>query len=271
MTQIVQTETLTGRKDELRELRAAIQKRESRLVWGSMDAGKTALVKAAISELSEAELRKCLYWTGPGSGRQLLTHLVGRLYELGDPIVRKKVNADGATMPSFDRWLRNQRSLRLRGILFMASTQGRYRIFLDHLTPPTHKMARLMKELMYQCQTPVYLIARGISQEETGYAWSLYWNDSLRVHLGPLHEKHARELLELCIRDFGLDSLDLEDFREDVLRMSERLPGSIVKICRLAADSKYHFGDRIKIKLVHLDYLMQSNPSAMVHSPNILP
>jgi hypothetical protein len=124
-------------------------------------------------------------------------------------------------------------------------------------------MARLMKEIMYRCETPVYLIARGMSPTEIGYAWSLYWNDSLRLHLDPLHEKDARELLESCIKDFGLNSLDLEDFREEFLRLSGRLPGSILKMSKLAADSRYHFGDRIKIKLVHVDYLMQSNKLAI--------
>jgi hypothetical protein len=102
MMESAQHETLVGRKEELRELRAAIQKGESRLVWGPMDAGKTALVKAAISELPDTERRKCVYWTGSASGRQLLSHFVGRLYELGDSFVRKKVHADGATGPPWD-------------------------------------------------------------------------------------------------------------------------------------------------------------------------
>jgi hypothetical protein len=266
----VQPETLVGRRQELRALRSAIQKRESRLVWGPMDSGKTSLIKAVISELSDAERRNCVYWTGAASGRQLLSHFVGRLYELGDSFVRKKVHADGATETSLNRWLHKQTSLRLRGILFTASTQGDYRFFVDHFPPPTHNMARLMKEIMYRCKTPTYLAARGYSQSEIGYAWSLYWNDGLRVHLGPLSERGARELLESCIGRFGLGSLDLEDFREDILRLSGHVPGSIVKMCELAADSRYHYGDKIKINLVHVDYLMQSSRPAMAHSPNFL-
>ena len=65
-------------------------------------------------------------------------------------------------------------------------------------------------------------------------------------------------------------SLDLEDFRDDILRLSGHLPGSIVRMCELAADSRYHYGDRIKIKLVHVDYLMQSNPSAINRAPAFL-
>jgi hypothetical protein len=270
MPQSAQFETLVGRKDELRQLRTAVQKRESRLVWGPMDAGKTSLIKAVIAELPEAEQRTCFCWTGAASGRLLLSHFVGRLYERGDPFVRKKVHADGATESSLNRWLHKQTSLRLRGILFTASTQGDYRLFVDHFPPPTHNMARLMKEIMYRCKTPIYLAASGYSQGEIGYAWSLYWNDGLRVHLGPLSERGARDLLESCIARFGLASLDLGDFREDILRLSGRMPGSIVKMCELAADSRYHYGDQIKIKLVHVDYLMQSSASAMAHSPNFL-
>lgn len=259
MTQTVQVAALVGRTDELRALRAAIQRCESRLVWGPRDAGKTALIKTGISELPDAERWHCIYWTGAASRRQLLSHFVGRLYELGDSFVRRKVHADGATEASLNRWLHRQTSLRLRGLVFTASTQGAYRFFLDHLPPPTHNMARLMKEIMYRCKTPIYLAARDFSQGEIGYARSLYWNDGLRIRLNPLAEGIAREFLEECIRKFGLESLDLEGFREDILRLSGHLPGSIVKMCELASFGRYHYGDNIKVKLVHIDYLMQAN------------
>ena len=270
MTKYSEIEALVGRKEELGELRAAIQRRESRLIWGAMDAGKSALIRKAISDLPRAERRNCIYWTGPASGKQLLAYFVGRLYELGDPLVRRKIHADRADAASLDRWLHMQSSLRLRGILFNASAQGGYRFFFDHFSPPTHSMARLLKEIMYRCKTPVYLAARGLSQDAIGHAWSLYWNDGLRIHLGPLPERAARELLELCIKNLGLHSLDLAHFREDVLRLSGHLPGSIVKMCALAADSRYHYGDQVKIKLVHVDYLMQSTLSAIHRSPSTL-
>jgi hypothetical protein len=270
MAESDQHEILVGRKEELRELLAAIEKRESRLVWGPTDAGKTALIKEAISEVPDAERRCCVCWTGAASGRQLLSHFVSRLYELGDLFVRKKVHADGATEISLNRWLYKQTSLRLRGILFTASTQGDYRFFIDQFPPPTHNMARLMKEMMYRCKTPIYLAARDYSKSQIGYAWSLYWNDGLRIHLGPLNERSARKLLETSIDRFGLTSLDLEDFREDVLRLSGRVPGSIVKMCEMAANSRYHYRDQIKVKLVHVDYLMRSGLSAMAGSSNFL-
>jgi hypothetical protein len=269
MNRSAQRETLIGRKEELRQLRAAIQKRESRMVWGSMDAGKSFLIKAALRELREAERRSCICWAGPANGRQLVSHFMRGLYLAGDPFVRKKVHADGATRGSLDRWLNDQSALRLRGLLFTGCGQGKYQFFLDHFPPPTHNIARLMKEIMYRCKTPIHLGARGCSQNEIGYAWSLYWNDELRIHLGPLTDRLARELLEDCIHRNHLDSLELKDFREDILHLSGHLPGSIVKMCKLAANSRYHYGDQIKIKLVRVDYLMQSSPSAVPHSPNV--
>jgi hypothetical protein len=234
----VMSDALFGRERELHRLRTAIQKRESRLIWGQPDAGKTFLIQRVIAALPEADRRKCIYWTGAATGRQLVSHFVRGLYVTGDPVVRRNVHADRAGECTLDRWLNKQSLLRLRGILFSAAEHGDYRFFVDHLPSPTHKMAHLLKEIMYHCKTPVYLTGHGYSQKEIGDAWSLYWADEYRIQLEPLAETPARELLEMCIGNFGLASLDLAGFREDILHFSERSPGSIVKLCELAADSR---------------------------------
>jgi hypothetical protein len=270
MNQSAQLGTLFGRKEEVRRLCAAIQHRESRLVYGPMDAGKTSLLQAAISGLNEPERRSCICLAGPATGRELTSGLLRGLYSAGDPFLRRKIQADGAASDSVDRWLVRQSALRLRGILFGACQRGAYRFFLDHFPAATHNLARLLKELMYRCRTPIYLAARGYAQSDLGYAWSLYWNDGLRIHLGPLPERAARELLENCIHEFGLDLLDLADFREEILRLSGHWPGSMVKMCELAASDRYHYGDQIKTKLVHVDYLLRRNPSANSRPQNFL-
>lgn len=270
MMESAERETLVGRKEELQHVLAAIRKRKSLLIWGPMDVGKTSLIKAAIAALTEAERHACIYWTGAASRKQLLSHFVGQLYELDDSFVRKKVHTDGGTAITLNRWLHKQTSLRLRGILFTALEHSDYRFFVDHFPPPTHTMVRLMKEILYRYKTPIYLVARSYSQDEIGYAWSLYWNDKLRIHLGPLSERASRELLEACIGRFGLTSLDLAGFREEILRLSGNLPGGIVKMCELAGNSRYHYRDQIKIKLVHVDYLLRSNPSSVSRAPAFL-
>jgi hypothetical protein len=263
-------DVLLGRERELRRLRTAIQKRESQLIWGQRDVGKTFLIQKVIAGLPEAERRKCIYSAGAATGRQLVSHFLRGVYAIGNTPVRRKVHADRAGEFTLDSWLNKQSLLRLRGILFSAVEHGDYRFFVDHLALPTHKMAHLLKEIMYRCKTPVYLTGHGYSQREIGSAWSLYWADEYRTHLEPLAESAARELLETCISNFGLASLNLTGFREEILHFSERLPGSIVKMCELASDSRYRCGHRVKLNLVHVDYLMQSNQVAMNQTPTFV-
>jgi hypothetical protein len=259
MSQSANFQVFLGREAELRRLRTAIQKRSSQLIWGPMDAGKTALVQKAIAELPETTRERCIYWCGVATERDLVSHFVGRLYLAGDGFVRKKANADGASAGTLNRWLQNQSVVRLCGILLTAAERGEYRFFIDQFPPATHGVAKVIKELMNRSKTPVYLTASGYSAAEIGWARSLYWTDEYRIHLGPLTENTARELLELCIRRFGLNSLDLEGFRTDILHLSGHLPGAIVKMCELACDSRYHYGDQIKTRVIHVDYLMQLN------------
>jgi AAA ATPase domain len=262
MTATVHAETLIGRSLELRRLLGAVRKRESMLVWGPRDAGKTALLQTAIAELTAEERSGCIVWSGAASRKQLLSQFIGRLFDAGDPFVQAKVHADGADQGSLNRWAESKTSLRLRGILFTAAARGECRFVLDHFPPASHDTARLIQELMQRCKAPVYLTGPGCSVNDIGFAWSLYWNDALRIHVGPLNLDDARSLLEACIKRLGLNAFDLAGFREEVLRWSGRLPGAIVRMCELAADARYRYRDRIKTKLVHVDYLMQARASA---------
>jgi hypothetical protein len=260
MTQVnALLERLIGRETEMRQLHAALRKRQSQLIWGASDAGKSFLIAKVLAELPENERRKCICWVGAASRRQLIEHLIRGLYLAGDPFVRKKVHADRCTEATLTRWINEQSALRLRGILFTAAEQGEYRFFVDQLPPASHTIAQLMKEIVYRTKTPIYFTGQGYSQAEIGYAWSLYWTDEYRIRLGPLSDAPARELMAISIQRFGLSSLDLDSFREDLLRLSGHLPGSIVKMCEMAANPRYHYGDQVKLKLLHVDYLLQGN------------
>ena len=259
---------IVGREPEIRRLRGAIQRRESQLIWGRSHSGKTFLIRRVIAALPDADRRKCVCWTGPATGRQLVSHFIRELYLAGDTLVRRKIHADRAGEFTLDRWINDQTLSRLRSILYSAAEHGDYCFFVDHLPSPTHHMAHLLKDLMYRCKTPVYFTGTGYSREAIGYAWSLYWADEYRIELQPLTEAPARQLLESCIRNFGLSGLDLERFREEILRFSGRLPGSIVKMCELAADQRYHYGDRVKVKLVHVEYLLRGGRFSALNSRN---
>lgn len=255
----IRPERLIGRETEMRYLQTALRKRQSQLIWGAADSGKTFLIAKTLADLPDKQRHKCICWSGPASRRQLIEHLNRGLYLAGDPLVRKKVHADGHGDATLSRWINAQSALRLRGILFTAAEQGEYYFFLDHLSPISHAFSQLLKEIMYRTRTPVYLTGHGYSQGEVGFAWSLYWTDEYRIHLGPVCEEAARELMEICIEKYRLDSLDLGEFRSHLLRLSGHLPGSIVKMCELASDPRYHYGDQVKLNLVHVDYLLQGS------------
>jgi GTPase SAR1 family protein len=252
---------LIGRDAELRRVSTAIRNRESFLIWGPADVGKTCLVKKAIAELPERDRNGCIYWSGEASIRDFAEALVRRLYAAGDVIVRRKVREDGGGRAiSVGRWFREQSSGQLKALLYRAAAKGRYAFFLDHMPPATQSMARFLKQIIWRCKTPVYLLARGCDHEDIGYAWSIYYVKEYRIGIDPLPETLTRELLDRCIGRFGLDRLDLTGFRDEILRLSRHLPGSVVKMCELAAHRRYHYGDQIKVNLVHVDYLMLGDP-----------
>ena len=238
-----------GRKNELSRLCEAIQKRESLLVWGASDSGKTVLVARALSELPERIAKRCICTTGVGSPHEILRGIAQGFAQ--DPLFRSKFRAETGFGASFSHWVKEQTSLRLRGLLYRAAGVGEYWIFLEDLAPMSHILTRIVKELMINQETPIYSVAPGWTYRELGHAAQLYWNDQQRLHVGALSPAAANELLEWAIQRFGLSKFDLDGFREDILEFSGLLPGAILRMCKAATSSHYHFDGRIKTKLLH--------------------
>lgn len=243
-----------GRQSELSRFLEAIRNRESLLIWGASDSGKSTLVARAMSELPERIANRCICTSGKGSPQEILRGITLGLAD--DPLFRSKSKADTGYGASFSHWVKQQTSLRLRGLLYRAAGAGQYWIFLEDLAPMTHLLTRIVKELMWNQRTPIYAIAPGWTYSELGHAAQLYWNDRQRLHVGALSMPAAKELVEWAIRKFGLSRFDLEGFREDILEFSGLLPGAILRMCEAASDSHYHFEGRIKTKLLHVDYLV---------------
>ena len=258
-----------GRQSELARLQDAIRKRESLLIWGASNSGKSALVARALSNLPERITRRCICARGNGAPQEILREIAQGFVE--DPLFRSKFHADTGYGASFSHWVKAQTSLRLRGLLYRAAGAGDYWIFLEDLVPMSHMLARIIKEMMLNQETPIYAVAQGWTYSELGHGTQLYWNDQLRLHIGALSLSAAKELLEVCIRRFGLGRFDLAGFREDILEFSGLLPGAIVQMCAAAAGAHYHYEGRIKTKLLHVDYLMnhcEGSPASAVCKRN---
>jgi len=246
-----------GREGEVERLREAIERRTGLAIWGPADAGKTALVRHVLARLPRAMARSCVYRRVEGPPHALLCGMLEQLYERGDGFLKAKFRGETGRGAEFGRWAEEQSSLRMRGLLYRAGQEGGYSFFLDDVNGFSDAFVRIVKELSEMRGCPVYLLARGYTERELGRAARLYWNDELRLSVGPLGPAAARRLLEHCIRRYGLTRLNLDGFREGVLRFSGRLPGAIVKMCARAAEPQYQFGDRIETRLLHVDYMMQ--------------
>lgn len=249
-------EVFIDREEELRLLKDAITTRRSLLISGPAGVGKTMLVLKALSELPNAIQKNCLYVSGMKGLHDLLQQIVHLLFDLDDPALRGRLRREGVSAASFKKWLQTQPSTRLRGVLYQATAQGQYCFFWDHLPPLTHAVSRVVKQLVRMQGTPVYLLARGFTEREIGHVTDIYWGDPHQLAVRALSETAARELLEWCIQRFDLARLDLDDFRKEMLHLSGRIAGAIVKMCALAAEPRYQHGSQVKTQLIHIDYLM---------------
>ena len=250
---------IVDRKAESLRLHQAIRRRESLLICGPAGVGKTTLISKVLAELPEDLARSAISVGGLVGLQPFLQALLQNLHEAGDSTLRKQLRAKGVGGGGFKSWLKSQSTSRLKGAVYRSMQLASYWVFLDHVPPLTLAVAKVVRELVWMRNTPVYLVARGSGPEEVGHAAKMYWNESHRLILEPLRESAARELLEWCIRRFGLARLNLDDFREAVLSMSGHNPGVLVKMCELAAEPRYHYGSQIKTRLIHIDCLMSLN------------
>jgi len=248
-------ELWVGRSRELERLTDAIRRRRSLLVWGPPDSGKTALVERCIAMLPRARSTRCLRFHVNSCLQQLLQEHLIQLGEAGDPLIRGKFAGEASRSRSFETWVRKQKSIRLRGLLYRATRENSYWLFWDDSPILGHAHSRVLDELVSMNKTPVYLTAEGFKEKHIGEGWHHYWHDGLRLELGPLRMPEGEELLERCIEWHRLSRFDLTDFRQEILELSGLLPGAIRKMAELAGQPGYQYGDRIKTRLVSVEYL----------------
>lgn len=246
-----------NRENEVRRLNNAIRDRKNLVVCGPAGIGKTALVSRVIYRLAPESKLRCLYLPCMKDPQDMLRQLIRLLYDMQDLNLRRQLHAEGASVLNFEDWLTRLPSSAMKGLLYRTVEQGDYRVFLDHLPQLTLPVAKIIKELFWMRNTPVYLLVRDEMEQHLCRFYSFfYWGERERLMLPPLPPQSAADLLEGCISRFGLSELDLSNFREEALELSKRVPGAIVKMCALAADPHYQYGSRIKVKSVYIDFLM---------------
>jgi hypothetical protein len=246
-----------GRRQELVRLAAAIRDRRSLLIFGPPDSGKSALVDRVLADSPGKIAKQCLRVTAEGSLQRVLQQHVIRLLAANDPVVQAAFSAQAKASRSPETWVKKQTSGRLRSLIFQAFDRSRYWLFWDNVGPLGLGHYHFLREVIRMRKTPVYLLARGLPYEHLGQGGRLFWTDELRLELGSLSAEDAGALLEAAIARKGLTSLDLTEFREQVFEASRNLPGVILKMAAMAALPQYRHGNRVKTKLIYMDYLVQ--------------
>lgn len=264
---VTEIPAFVDRKSETDHLKNAILKRTSLMICGPAGIGKTALVSKVMESLPAGISRRCLQIHGAKDLRDLLHQLIQRLGDACDLNLRRKLRSEEVSRRSFAASLKRLPTSRMKGTLYRTLEGSDCCVFLDHLPPLTKAVAKVVKEMFWMRNTPVYWLVRDDAEQRIDQlSRFFYWGDSERITLQPLPTPAAVELLENCIEQFGLAQFDLTGFRRDVLDLSKQIPGAIVRMCKLAADPRYQYESRIKIKSVYIDYLMTSGPAPHAHS-----
>jgi hypothetical protein len=243
---------------EQSRFREAILARRSLLLYGPPDSGKSALLYKTLSSLPATVRRNCIVCRSCENPRSVWRDLIRSLAEVSDPQVLSRVERECSRPGSLERWLDAQSSLRLRGILRHAMRERAYCVFLDTRSPLPDGVYRLLQEWVWSGCTPVFLLARGATESEIGRPARLFWNQGLRLQLGPLQSNDLHILFQACILRFCLTSIANEEFRHFVLERCAGLPGKIVRLCELASHDEYRFDGRLKLHTLAVDFLMQT-------------
>lgn len=222
-----------GRRRELRHLVAALRRRESRLIFGPAGAGKTRLIQEALARTGEPHV-----WL---SGAQVLHDL---LADLAAQLALRL-----ARYPDLGR----APSISLKGAILASLEAAPRPVILEDVSEVEPRTYRFLREIYYLAGC--CLIVTATSPESLGHLRKLLWDPRQHVALGPLSGAEARRLFEEAARRFGLESLDLDDFRPKVLAAAQGNPGRILAMCRLAKRAEYHDGRRVKFLPLRIDAL----------------
>ncbi len=222
-----------GRRRELRHLVAALRRRESRLIFGPAGAGKTRLIQEALARAGEPHV-----WL---SGAQVLHELLADL--AAQLAVRLARYPDLSRAPSIS----------LKGAVLASLEAAPRPLVLEDVAEVEPRTYRFLREIYYLAGA--CLIVTATSPESLGHLRKLLWDPRQQLALGPLSGAEARRLFEEAARRFGLESLDLDDFRPKVLAAAQGNPGHIIAMCRLAERAEYHSGRRVKFLPLRIDAL----------------
>jgi hypothetical protein len=134
---------LIGFEREQRVLEEALCQRRSLLLLGCAGSGKTALLDWACRRLRHSGVP--VYVPRFETPHDLLLTIARELFRHRHAAFQRLACAD----LGWERWLEQQTSSRLRGLMWQAFEQEPATILLDHLNRPGHVVYRFLQRLYY--------------------------------------------------------------------------------------------------------------------------
>jgi hypothetical protein len=234
---------LIGREPELERVKDALLSRHPLLILGLPGTGKSRLLEAAWSEV--ATQARALTIPFAAHPHELLIGLARALLNDGHKALSASLKRSHAT-------LERSTSLHLRGVLWQSLALEPRSLIFEDIEGASAPMYRFLQPLFHNAG--MCLIATAISSDHLGFLHRLFWDPRDRLDLKPLREHDARQLASLAADRFRLPvEIDRTELQEKVINAAAGNPGRIVEMYRMAADSRYHRGDYVKMALIQID------------------
>lgn len=222
-----------GRRDEVRALTNALCARKSCLVLGPKGIGKTRLLQESLSIARQPYV---------SVERPRVLH--GLLVELAE-----RLSCPSGRFGS----VREATSIALKPSVQSALRRQPRCLVLEDVAGADPRMYRFLQKVYYIPE--VCLIVTATSRDRLGHLRKLLWDPSEEISLKPLTRPEALSLFDVASRMCGLQSLDLDAFRREVLAAAQGNPGQILAMCRMASLPEYQHGRHIKFLPLRMDAL----------------
>jgi ABC-type cobalamin/Fe3+-siderophores transport system ATPase subunit len=240
---------LIGLASEYQRLLTSLKKRQPLLILGPGGSGKSALISAVLKDL--ARPADVIAIRHSPNLHDLLTDLARSLIRTNHAAFRNGAKPSGDP----ERWLRQQTSVHLKGVLWKAFEGDPRVIILDGVTDASFPMYRFLQRLYFT--KGMALLATARDPVALGELARLFWDPRNTVHLRALKNEEAKQIFELAVKCFNIGHLDIEEFRGRALDAAQGNPGQIIEMCRFASNPMYVSGTHIKFAPLRIDVLMK--------------
>lgn len=240
-------ESVFGREVERAEIRRRLARRQPFLLHGPAGVGKTLLLKTLLPGFPQA-----LYCSDSSSVKGIFDALGRALAGLGD---RSAIAGLGKGAAG----LAQKSSVAVRGIVREALRAGRHLIVLDHVAGASQTLFSAIKETAQSSSTPVVAVSRSAHMEDLGFLLHLYPDRSERLQIRNFDATTALAFARGLAARARLQALNLTEFLERVVELSQGNPGAIVALVGMAREARYRSAERIKVTPLYIDFRLQGN------------